>query len=74
MCQTIKEYAGETGGIVGIKAAGGISDYKKAMVYWYIVKHILGEEWLNNQRFRIGASSLANNLLSKIIGKECRHF
>jgi dUTP pyrophosphatase len=39
-----------------------------------LVKEILGEEWLNNEWFRFGASRLANNLLSSIVGKETKHF
>ena len=39
-----------------------------------LVKEILGEEWLNNEYFRFGASRLANNLLSSIVGKETKYF
>ena len=67
MCQTIKEYADETGRSVGVKAAGGISTVDDALLYWTIVKNILGKDWLNNTRFRIGASRLADSLLQEII-------
>lgn len=66
MCQTIKEYADETGRSVGVKVAGGISTVDDAMLYWNIAKLVLGKEWLNNTRFRIGASRLADKLLEEI--------
>lgn len=66
MCQTVKEYADETGRNIGVKAAGGISTIEDALLYWTIAKNILGKEWLNNTRFRIGASRLADNLLAAI--------
>ena len=74
MCKTIREYADETGRKVGVKAAGGISTPAEALLYWTIVKNVLGKEWLNNKMFRIGASRLANNLLSEITGEETKHF
>ena len=67
MCQTIKEYADETGRNAGIKAAGGISTVEDALLYWTIAKNVLGKEWLNNTRFRIGASRLADKLLEEIL-------
>jgi deoxyribose-phosphate aldolase len=66
MTNAIKEYYQKTGKKIGIKPAGGITTIKQALVYYSIVKNILGEEWLNNKYFRIGASRLANNILSKI--------
>jgi len=66
MCQTIKEYADETGRSVGVKAAGGISTVDDALLYWNIAKLVLGKDWLNNTRFRIGASRLADKLLEEI--------
>ena len=74
MCEAIKEYYKETGRKVGFKAAGGIDSVKKALAYYTIVKEILGEEWLNNGLFRIGASRLANQLLSDITGEETKFF
>lgn len=67
MCQTIREYADETGRKAGIKAAGGISTVDDALLYWTIAKNLLGKEWLNNTRFRIGASRLVDNLEKEII-------
>ena len=74
MCEAIKEYYKETGRKVGFKAAGGIDSVKKALAYYTIVKEVLGEEWLNNGLFRIGASRLANQLLSDITGEETKFF
>ena len=74
MCEAIKEYHRETGRKVGFKAAGGIDTVKKALVYYTIVKEVLGEEWLNNGLFRIGTSRLTNLLLSDIIGEEVKFF
>ena len=74
MCKCIKEYYATTGRKVGFKAAGGITTTDEAMVYYAIVKEVLGEEWLTNEYFRIGASRLANNLLSEIVGEETKFF
>lgn len=70
MCQAVREYADETGRKVGVKAAGGIRSTADALLYWTIAKNVLGNEWLNNSLFRIGASSLANELLSNITGED----
>ena len=74
MCQCIKEYYAQTGRKVGFKPAGGVTTTDEALGYYSIVKHILGEEWLDNEYFRIGASRLANNLLSDIFGEETKFF
>lgn len=66
MALAIKEYFKLTGKKIGIKPAGGISNVETALVYFNIIKKILGNEWLNSELFRIGASSLANNLLNEI--------
>ncbi len=74
MCQTIKEWYEKTGVMVGYKPAGGISTTEEAVKHYTLVKHILGDKWLNNKMFRFGASRLANNLLSRILGKEEIYF
>jgi len=74
MCQAIKEFHAKTGEKVGFKAAGGIVSTEDAVNYYTIVKEVLGTEWLNNKLFRIGASRLANNLLTAINGKDERYF
>lgn len=74
MCQTIKEYHDLTGTQIGIKIAGGVRTTEDAVKYYTLVKEILGQEWLDNTLFRIGASSLANNLLTSITGKQTKVF
>lgn len=74
MCRCIKEYYAKTGRKVGFKAAGGIRTAAEALQYYAIVKEVLGDEWLNQDLFRIGASSLANNLLSAMEGKDVKFF
>ncbi|MCM1450368.1 MAG: deoxyribose-phosphate aldolase [Clostridiales bacterium] len=74
MCQCIKEYYEKTGNMVGFKASGGVSTTADAVAYYTIVKEVLGEKWLTNEYFRIGASRLANNLLSDILGTETKFF
>jgi deoxyribose-phosphate aldolase len=74
MCQCIKEYYEKTGRMVGFKCSGGVSTTEDAVKYFTIVKEVLGEEWLSNEYFRIGASRLANNLLSAMEGSEVKFF
>ena len=74
MCQAIKEYYDETGIQIGFKPAGGINTPMDAVVYYTIVKEVLGEKWLTNKWFRMGTSRLANLLLSEIEGKETKFF
>lgn len=74
MCRTIKEYYKKTGNKIGFKPAGGINTVNDALVYYTIVKEVLGEEWLTNELFRLGTSRLANLLLSDILGCETKHF
>ena len=73
-CQAIKEYYDETGIQIGFKPAGGINSVMDAMIYYTIVKEVLGEKWLTNKWFRLGTSRLANLLLSEIEGKETKFF
>ncbi len=74
MCCTIKEYYAKTGNKIGFKPAGGINTVHDALVYYTIVKEVLGEQWLTNELFRLGTSRLANLLLSDIIGEETKFF
>ena len=74
MCTAIKEYYQKTGIRIGFKPAGGINTVHDALVYYTIVKELLGEEWLSNELFRLGTSRLANLCLSEIVGKETRFF
>lgn len=75
MCRCIKEYYEKTGRKVGFKAAGGVRSADDALIYYAIVKEVLGEEWLDKSLFRIGASSLANSILAKMTGEsEIKYF
>ena len=74
MCQAIKEYYDETGIMVGFKPAGGINSVMDALIYYTIVKELLGEKWLTNELFRLGTSRLANLLLSELTGVETKFF
>lgn len=66
MCQAIKEYYEQTGNKVGFKPAGGINTVNDALIYYTIVKEVLGKEWLSNELFRLGTSRLANLLYLKL--------
>lgn len=74
MCQTIKEYYQKTGIKIGFKPAGGVATTEEAVKFYSVVNHVLGEEWMNKDLFRFGASRLANNLLSSIYGKEVKYY
>ena len=74
MCQAIKEYYDETGIQIGFKPAGGLNSVMDALIYYTIVKEVLGEKWLTNQWFRMGTSRLANMLLSEVTGEEVKFF
>lgn len=74
MMHAIKEYYEQTGRMVGFKPAGGVRTPQDAVGYYCLAKEILGEKWLTNEYFRIGASGLANNLLTAIFGTETKFF
>lgn len=74
MCQTIKEYYEKTGTRIGLKIAGGVKTAAQAVDYYSIVKEVLGQDWLTPTLLRIGASGLANNLLSAIKGENVTAF
>ena len=74
MCSAIKEYYNRTGKKIGFKAAGGIVESADALLYIAIARELLGEEWLNPKLFRIGASRLANNLLTSITEEKISYF
>ena len=74
MCHAIMDFYTETGIRVGFKAAGGIVTTADALTYYNIAKSCLGEEWMNNSLFRIGASRLANNILADISGARNDYF
>ncbi len=70
MLMAIRDYYDETGIMIGMKPAGGISNSKLALHNLVMVKEVLGEEWLTNKWFRFGASSLANDVLMQILKTE----
>lgn len=70
MLEAIRDHYFETGEMVGMKPAGGISKAKLALHYLIMVKETLGEEWLSPQWFRFGASSLANDVLMQIVKQQ----
>lgn len=70
MLMAIKDHFDRTGIMVGMKPAGGISTAKAALHYLVMVKETLGTEWLSNEWFRFGASSLANDVLMQIMKQQ----
>jgi deoxyribose-phosphate aldolase len=70
MLMAIRDYFDETGIMIGMKPAGGISTSKLALHNLVMVKEILGDTWLTNEWFRFGASSLANDVLLQILKTE----
>ncbi len=67
MLEAIRDYYYQTGIMIGMKPAGGISNSKLALQYLMLVKETLGGKWLTNDYFRFGASSLANDVLLQIV-------
>jgi deoxyribose-phosphate aldolase len=66
MLEAIRDFYYETGKMVGMKPAGGISKSKLALHYLVMVNETLGDAWLTNEWFRFGASSLANDVLMQL--------
>ncbi len=67
LLDSVKEYYEKTKRKIGVKPAGGIASPEDALVYYQLVEEILGENWLNNELFRIGASHLAKKVYDEII-------
>lgn len=74
MCSAIKNFYHASGKMIGIKPAGGIATAEDAVSYYSLVEMMLGKEWLLPETFRIGASRLANNLLSAVEGRNVGYF
>ncbi len=74
MCTAIRQFYKSTGRKVGFKPAGGIVTCEEAIAYYAIVESILGKEWLTPELFRIGASRLANNILTKLEDNKISYF
>lgn len=67
MLEAIKDFYIKTGKMIGMKPAGGISKAKLAVHYLVMVNEVMGEDWLTNEWFRFGASSLANDVLMQLM-------
>ncbi|MGB0993945.1 MAG: 2-deoxyribose-5-phosphate aldolase, partial [Akkermansiaceae bacterium] len=74
MLLAIRDHYIKTGQMIGMKPAGGISKSKLALHYLVMVKETLGEQWLSNEWFRFGASSLANDVLMQVAKLETGHY
>lgn len=74
MAEAIRDFAHVTGREPGLKVAGGIRNSKEAIRYLVVVKETLGDRWLAPDRFRIGASSLVNDLLMQIHKQRTGHY
>ncbi|OSP55498.1 deoxyribose-phosphate aldolase [Pseudoruegeria sp. SK021] len=69
MVRALRDFRDRTGQIVGFKPAGGLSTAKHAMAWQFLMKEELGSRWLENDLFRIGASSLLGD-----IERQLEHF
>lgn len=67
MLEAIRDFYYKTGKKIAMKPAGGISKAKAALHYLVMLNEVLGEEWMNNEWFRFGASSLANDILMQLM-------
>ena len=74
MLDAIKKYYMDTGKIIGMKPAGGISTSKIALQYLVMLNEVLGEKWMNSTYFRFGASSLANDILMQLVKSETGYY
>lgn len=74
MLEAIRDHYYKTNKMIGMKPAGGIRTAKQAIQYLVLVKETLGAAWLNNEYFRFGASSLANDLLMQIVKQQTGHY
>ena len=66
MMEAIRDWHQQTGTVIGFKPAGGIKTSKQAIAHLVVVKETLGEAWLTPERYRLGASSLLNDVLMQI--------
>jgi len=74
MLEVVRDHFFKTGKVVGVKAAGGVSNTKAALHMLVLVKETLGDDWLTPDRFRIGASSLLNDLLMQYAKLDGGHY
>ena len=74
MCEALRDFARRTGERRGLKVAGGVRTTKQALTYLVIVKETLGDAWLHPDLFRIGASSLLDDLLMQLEKEQTGHY
>ena len=74
MLDAIKNFYLDTGKMIGMKPAGGISTSKVALQYLVMLNEVLGEKWMNKEYFRFGASSLANDILMQLAKTETGYY
>ena len=74
MCEALRDFYRRTGERRGLKVAGGVRNTKQSLTYLVIVKETLGDEWLTPDLFRIGASSLLDDLLMQLEKLETGHY
>jgi deoxyribose-phosphate aldolase len=74
MLDAIKDFYLQTGKMIGMKPAGGISTSKIALQYLVMLNEVLGEKWMDKKYFRFGASSLANDILMQLAKSETGHY
>ena len=70
MVRAIREYLERTGYKVGFKPAGGIKTLDDANLYLDLAAEALGPDWATPRSFRFGASSLLDNLLAVLQGRD----
>ena len=70
MLEAIRDFYYKTGKRIAMKPAGGISKSKLALHYLVMLNKVLGEDWMSNEWFRFGASSLANDVLMQIVKEQ----
>lgn len=74
MLDAIKDFYLQTGKMIGMKPAGGISTSKIALQYLVMLNEVLGEKWMNRNYFRFGASSLVNDVLMQLAKTETGYY
>ena len=74
MLQAIRDFYYDTGKVIGMKPAGGIGNAKLAIQYLVMLRETLGQTWLTPERFRFGASRLANDVLMQIVKQQTGHY
>ncbi len=74
MLEAIRDHYFETGIELAMKPAGGIRTAKQAIQFLIAVKETLGDRWLNNRRYRFGASALLNDLVRQLAKEATGHY